>query len=260
MSKNNSDFITNMRQSGQILREILNDVIRKAAPGVNGLELDQFAESQIRKNGAVPSFKNFQGFPASLCVSINEAVVHGMPSKKPFEVGDIIGLDLGLSFSDAYTDTAKTVIVTENGVQTYDDIIKIDQSKRTKDQQLLFITAQSLELGISAARARNHVGDIGFVVQKLAKKHNLGVIRQLVGHGVGHEVHEYPSIPNFGSKGSGAILTVGQTIAIEPMFSLGNWRIKTAQDGWTANTVDHSRAAHFEHTILITANDAEVLT
>lgn len=260
MNNLNDDFITNMRTGGQILRDILNEVISKVAPGVNGLELDQFAESKILQRGGVPSFKNFQDFPASLCVSINEAVVHGMPNEIPFKVGDIIGLDLGLSFNGAFTDTAKTVIVTKTGVQTYEDIAQIEVNNRTKDQQLLFVTNTALYLGIEASRAGNHIGDIGFAVQKLAKDHGFGIIRQLVGHGVGHAVHEDPSIPNFGKKHTGAILFAGQTIAIEPMFSLGDWRIKTAKDGWTANTVDNSHAAHFEHTILITNDRAEVLT
>jgi methionyl aminopeptidase len=188
-----------------------------------------------------------QDFPASICISLNDAVVHGIPDDKPFKDGDIIGFDFGVNYKGMITDAARTFVV--------------GGTARTKrEQELVAVTLQSLDAGINVVKAGMRTGDIGAAVQAVLEKASLGVVRELVGHGVGHDLHEPPEVPNYGFRGTGALLRAGMTIAIEPMATLGEWRVVIDPDGWTIRTRDGSHAAHFEDTILITDDGCEVLT
>ncbi len=242
--------IEKIREGGKILNRILQQTAKLAKPGISTWDLNSFAEAEILKAGGRPSFKGFgpkgHQFPAGLCTSLNSVVVHGVPSKNQvLKEGDILGLDIGMEYKGLYTDTAITVAV----------------GNITKEaQRLLELTKKALSIGIEQARIGNKVGDISAAVQKVADDNHLGIIRDLVGHGVGHAVHEDPQVPNYGKKGAGPELKEGLVIAIEPMFTLGTDDIFIEDDGWTVTTRDQSLAAHFEHTVAITKNGPEILT
>ncbi len=242
--------IEKIREGGKILNRILQQTAKLAKPGISTWELNAFAEAEILKAGGRPSFKGYgpkgHQFPAGLCTSLNSVVVHGVPSKNQvLKEGDILGLDIGMEYKGLYTDTAITVAV----------------GNITKEaQRLLELTKKALSIGIEQARIGNKVGDISAAVQKVADDNHLGIIRDLVGHGVGHAVHEDPQVPNYGKKGAGPELKEGLVIAIEPMFTLGTDDIFIEDDGWTVTTRDQSLAAHFEHTVAITKNGPEILT
>jgi methionyl aminopeptidase len=245
------DEIGKIREGGKILHGILRAAAAMVKPGISTAELNDFAEKEIIKAGGRPSFKNYgekdNPFPAGLCTSINEVVVHGIPSKKEIlKEGDIVGLDIGMEYKGLYTDTAITVPV----------------GKVNKEvEKLLDVTQKALQAGIDQARPGNRVGDIGAAIEAHANKTKLGVIRDLVGHGVGYGVHEDPLIPNFGRPHTGKELKEGMVLAIEPMFTLGGYRLVFDEgDGWTISTADGKYSAHFEHTIAITKDKAEILT
>jgi methionyl aminopeptidase len=248
--------IEGIREAGRRLGIILDQVTKKAVAGVSALELDAYAEELILAGGDVPAFKKYKPdlhstpFPNSLCVSINNEIVHGIPHKdKILKDGDIVSLDLGLSHKGLFADHATTLIVGgENGHGT------------EKEKKLLKVARDALYAGIDMARQGNRVGDIGFAVGAFASKNGFGNVKELSGHGVGVYIHEDPYIPNYGRKGTGTMLKAGMTIAIEPMFTLGSPEIKVLSDGYTVVTHDRSKAAHFEHTILITHGDPEILT
>ncbi|MHB8871776.1 MAG: type I methionyl aminopeptidase [Candidatus Doudnabacteria bacterium] len=242
--------IDKIKEGGKILNRILLQTAELVKSGVSTWELNTFAEAEIVKAGGRPSFKGYGNkghlFPAGLCTSVNAVVVHGVPSKEIIlKEGDIVGLDIGMEYKGLFTDTAITVPVG-----------KISE----KAQNLLSLTKKALLIGIAEAKIGNRVGDIGAAVQKVADDNKLGIIRDLVGHGVGHAVHEEPQVPNYGKKGTGPELTEGLVIAIEPMFTLGTDDIFIEDDGWTVTTRDESLAAHFEHTVVITKNGPEILT
>lgn len=242
--------IEKIRAGGKILRRILQDTAKRVKAGVSTLELDQFAEREILKAGGKPSFKNYgesgNFFPGTLCTSVNDVVVHGVPSKKMIlKEGDIVGLDIGMQYQGLFTDTAITVAVGKISRNT---------------EKLLEVTKKALDAGIKAAQAGKRVGDISFAVQKIADAAGYGIVRDLVGHGVGYAVHEEPRVPNYGKAGTGPLLQPGMVLAIEPMFTLGGYRIVFEDDGWTVTTYDGSLAAHFEHTVVITEKGAEILT
>jgi len=239
--------VETMARAGRILADTLALVRERAAPGVSTWELDRVAEAFIRSHkGALPSFKGLYGFPATLCTSINAEVVHGIPSKKRvLREGDILSVDCGVHLGGLHADSAVTVPV---GAIT------------PEAQQLLEVTQRSLEAGIAAARANAQVGDIGAAVQAVAEAAGFSVVRELVGHGIGTQFHEEPQVPNFGSKGTGARLVPGMTIAIEPMVNVGGPDVRTLADRWTVVTKDGSLSAHFEHTVAITEDGARVLT
>jgi methionyl aminopeptidase len=246
-----------IREAGHRLGAILASVAKRAVPGVTALELDTYAEELIRAGGDIPAFKNYKPdmhhkpFPSSLCVSVNNEVVHGMPiASKVLQVGDIVSLDLGLSHKGYFADHAVTLVVGSTNEQQGTD----------KEKKLLKVTEGALYAGIDMARAGNRVGDIGFTIARFAKQNGLGIVRELSGHGVGIHIHEDPYIPNYGRKGTGALLKPGMIIAIEPMFTLGSPAIDVLPDGYTVVTRDRSKAAHFEHTVLITHGDPEILT
>jgi methionyl aminopeptidase len=240
-----------LREGGKRLAAILAKVATKVAPGVSTFELDQYAHSLIKEGGDEPAFLNYKPeghhkpYPASLCTSVNSEVVHGIPSKnKILKEGDIISIDLGLKHKGFYTDHAITVPV----------------GKATKkDQQLLDDTREALEVGIFAAVGGATVGDIGYAIESFVHK-RYGIVKELSGHGVGKHIHEDPYIPNFGKKGKGQKLIPGMVIAIEPMLNIGKANIVSMSDGYTIKTADGSRSAHFEHTILITDGEPEILT
>jgi len=243
-----------MRQAGKRLAHILQLLVKSVRPGISTLELDRLAEKLILESGAEPAFKNYQpdtasgrsGYPATLCVSINQEVVHGIPrADRILKEGDIIGLDCGLKLNGYYSDMAVTI-----------GVGKI----KPADQKLIDVTKKSLSLGIKKIKNGVHLGDVSAAIQRYVEKNSFSVVRNLSGHGIGKKLHEEPSILNFGQPATGPILKAGMTLAIEPMVNAGTWKITTASDGWTIITADGQNSAHFEHTILVTKKGAEILT
>ena len=241
------DFI---KESCRIVAETLRLVKSNVKVGITTIELDRIAEDYIRSNSAVPAFKGYSqgglpGFPGSVCTSINDAVVHGIPGQVKLEDGDIISLDVGVLKNNYYGDAATSVAVG-----------KLSDEKRN----LLEVTEKSLQLGIEQAKSGNRVHDISAAVQEYVEQNGFSIVRDLCGHGVGKFLHEDPAIPNFGRRGTGPKLKNGMTLAIEPMVNAGGYEVNTASDGWTVLTADGSPSAHFEHTILILDNSPEILT
>jgi methionyl aminopeptidase len=213
--------------------------------GATTLELDKLAHDFIRDHGGFPGFLGYHGFPNSICASVNDSVVHGIPTSQPLKNGDIVSVDIGVLMNQHWGDSAFTFQVGE----VSEDVKK-----------LLDVTQECLDLAIDAAVVGNRIGDIGYAVQTHAEKHGFGVVRELVGHGVGLELHEAPEVPNYGKKGSGPVLQEGWVIAIEPMINLGSRRIVQLNDGWTIKTSDSKPSAHFEHTVVVRKNKAQVLS
>ncbi len=234
-----------VRESSLLVGKTLAEVAAEVRPGVTPLDLDKIAYEFIHDHGAVPGFLNYQGFPNSLCISRNEAVVHGIPTKKPLEEGDILSVDCGVLMNGFYGDSAYTFKVGE-----------VDPDV----DRLLETTKRCLQLGIEQAVAGNRVGDIGYAVQQEAESNGYGVVRELVGHGLGRELHEAPEVPNFGRRGKGPKLVEGLVIAIEPMINLGTREISQLRDGWTIVTADRKPSAHYEHTVVVRKGQVEVLS
>jgi methionyl aminopeptidase len=235
-----------IKKSCHLLSEAMGEVAKAIKPGVTGWQLDKLAETYIRDHGGVPSFLGYDGFPGSLCISVNEAVVHGVPTDKPYVDGDIISVDCGVFMNNYHGDMAYTFGI---------------GNVKEETKQLLRVTKQSLLLGIEQASAGKRTGDIGWAVQDYCeKKHPYKCVRELVGHGLGTELHEDPQVPNYGHKGQGAKLPENCVIAIEPMVNLGTKNVVTLRDKWTVVTQDGKPSAHFEHTILVKQNAPELLT
>jgi methionyl aminopeptidase len=240
------DEIALMREAGRIVAEILDALEKAVAPGVSTWELDQLSERLIFEKGARPAFKGYKGFPACLCTSINSEVVHGIPSRKRrLQTGDLLKLDFGVVYRGYFGDAARTVPVG-----------KVSAEARA----LLTATRESLEAGIRAAVAGNHIGDIGHAVQTHVEARGYAVVRDFVGHGIGRKLHEEPQIPNYGTPGSKEKLRPGMVLAIEPMVNVGTWEVETLDDDWTAVTLDGKLSSHWEHTVLVTEQGPEVLT
>lgn len=237
--------IEKMRKSGQVVRQVLLETNEKVRPGVTTLELERFVEKRLAQLGAKPASKGYRGYPWCLCTSVNDEIVHGMPSNRKLEEGDIIGLDLGVIVDGYYGDSALTAPVG-----------KISESA----QKLLRVTEESLELGIQKARVGNRVGDVSAAVQEYVEKNGFSIVRDMVGHGIGREYHEEPQVPNFGQPGHGPALKEGMVFTIEPMVNSGGYQMRILDDNWTAVTADGSNSAHFEHTIAVTRNGPDVLT
>jgi methionyl aminopeptidase len=239
--------INNMREGGRMLATVLDILKQQTTAGMTTKDLADIAAKQIKALGGQPAFFNHEGFPDVICISVNDEIVHGIPSaKKEIKNGDVIGLDFGVAYKSFYTDGAITVAV---GNQTNDV------------KRLVEGTKKALDAGITAIKGDGtRVGDISAAIQETLDEHRLGVVRDLVGHGVGDSIHEAPNIPNYGSKGTGPKLSSGMTIAIEPMATLGDWQVNVLDDGWTVVSRDGSLTAHFEHTVLITDDGAEILT
>ncbi|WP_234736432.1 type I methionyl aminopeptidase [Tellurirhabdus bombi] len=231
--------------SAQVLGKAHAEVAKRIQPGVTTKELDRTAEEFIRDHGGIPSFKGYNGFPASLCISVNETVVHGIPGKYELKEGDIISIDCGVKLNGYHSDSAYTYPVGEIALEVRD---------------LLTRTKQSLYAGIGKAVEGGRVGDIGYTVQSYVEQFGYTVVRELVGHGVGKNLHEGPEVPNYGKRGQGAKLKEGMVIAIEPMINLGKKNIVQERDGWTIRTADRKPSAHFEHTVAIRKGQAEILT
>lgn len=235
-----------MKEACRISAEALKLVGSAVEPGVTTAELDRLAEEYIRKQGAVPNFKNYEGYPATACISINNEVIHGIPSsKRRIKAGDIVSVDLGAKYDGYNGDNAATFACGDIS----------DEAKRLMD-----VTRESLYEGIAAARAGGRIGDIGYAVQSYVEARGYSVVRQFVGHGIGTQMHEAPEVPNFGTKGRGVRLLPGMTIAIEPMINIGTPDVKVMPDGWTVLTKDGSLSAHFEHTVAITTEGPKILT
>lgn len=239
--------IAAMRDSGRMLATVLQKLKAEITPGMSTLDLSQIAENELEKLGGQAAFKGYQGFPEALCVSVNDEVVHGIPkAERIIQQGDIVGLDFGVNYKGMITDAAISVIAGKPKTKGHINLIKD--------------TEAAMLAGIDAVHDQVRTGDIGYAVESSLKHRPYGIVRDLVGHGVGHELHEDPNIPNYGRPNTGPWLQKDMTIAIEPMVTLGDEKVYIASDGWTIMTHDGSRAAHFEHTVLITAEGAEILT
>jgi methionyl aminopeptidase len=234
-----------IRQSAQLVSKTLGMLAREIRPGVSTLYLDRLAEAFIRDHGALPGFKGLYNYPNTLCTSVNEQVVHGIPNDRPLREGDIVSIDCGVLKDGFYGDHAYTFAVGE----VADEI-----------RQLLKVTLESLYLGIRQAVAGQRVGDISYAVQQHTEQHGYGVVRELVGHGLGRELHESPEVPNYGRRGHGPLLKNGLVIAIEPMINLGTRKVKQLNDGWTIVTADGRPSAHFEHNVAIVNGQPDVLS
>lgn len=234
-----------IKESAQVLGKAHAEVAKWIKPGITTKQLDKVAEEFIKDHKGQPSFKGYNGFPASLCISLNDIVVHGFPSQYQLREGDIISIDCGVKLNGFHSDSAYTYPVGNISAEV------MNLLKRTK---------QSLYLGIEQAVEGKRVGDIGYVIQSYVEKFGYGVVRELVGHGVGRNLHESPEVPNYGNRGQGPKLREGIVIAIEPMITLGKRSVVQEKDGWTIRTTDRKPAAHFEHTVLVRKGKAEILT
>lgn len=241
----NMSQIERMRRAGRVVGETLALMREHAKPGVTTLDLDRIAEKYIRAQGAIPTFKGYNGFPASLCTSVNEQVVHGIPSLRCLESGDIISIDCGATLDGYVGDAAVTLPIGD----VDPEILK-----------LLRVTEESLMMGIAQVKVGNRLYDVSHAVQTHVEANGFSVVRDYVGHGIGSAMHEDPQIPNFGKPGRGPRLEVGMALAIEPMVNMGTYEVKTLKDHWTVVTKDNRPSAHFEHTVAITENGWEILT
>jgi methionyl aminopeptidase len=237
--------LAKMEVANRIVAEILVGVKERVQPGIETRELDELAEEMCRQHKVAPAFKGYRGYPRSICVSVNEEIVHGIPGARRIKAGDLVSLDFGVQYQGYYGDAAVTVAVGE-----------VDPRSR----ELLEVTEKSLYAGIDLARVGKRLSDISHAVQDVVEGAKFGVIREFVGHGIGRSLHEDPQIPNFGPPGRGPLLQVGMTLAIEPMTSMGAWQVRILNDGWTAVTQDGSYAAHFEHTVAVTENGPLILS
>jgi methionyl aminopeptidase len=234
-----------MRRAGAVVGAVIVLLRQAVVPGITTKELDRIAYNEITRQGAKPTFKGYRGFPASICTSVNEQIVHGIPGRRVLKEGDIIKLDVGATLDGLIGDAAISLPVGEVSREA---------------AELMESTRQSLEEGIDASVAGNRIGDIGAAIQCLGQTRGYGVVREFVGHGVGRFLHEDPQVPNYGEAGTGPLLRPGMCIAIEPMLNLGDWRTRILDDEWTVVTADGKLSAHFEHTIAITKNGPEILT
>ena len=246
--------IEDIRISGKILATLLEMIGKELTAGMTGLDIEDLCIQELKRLGGKPVILGVPSgspkvpdFPNTICISSNDAVVHGIPDNKPFKDGDIVGFDYCVLYNGMITDAARTFIV--GGT-----------ARNSRENELVKVTKQSLDEAINIIKPGIKTGDIGATVQAVLDRHKLGVVRELVGHGVGHEMHEPPEIPNYGFKGTGTILKEGMTIAVEPMATLGEWRVVIDPDGWTIRTRDGSLSAHFEDTLLITSDGVEILT
>lgn len=245
ISIKNKDEIEIMRQAGHILAACMKEVAKQTKAGVSTSYLDKVARDFILQAGALPAFENYQGFPSTLCASVNNVVVHAVPTDYILKQGDIISLDLGLQYQGYYSDMAQTVAIGKISPQV---------------KKMLKVAEKSLELGIKAARSGNSFGDIGKTIGDYVERQGFGVVRELCGHGIGKELHEAPEIPNYGEAQVGERIKEGMVFCLEPMITMGNWKLKKSKDGFGYETKDGSLACHTERTIAIVNNKPEVLT
>ena len=240
-----AEEVGKMRKAGALLHQVLGELRKIVEPGVTTAYIDQVAEQLIRDAGAIPSSKGYEGFPAAICASVNDQVVHGFPNKKPLKEGDLLSIDCTLLLDGWQSDSAFSMAVGKASPET---------------ERLIRVTEECFWIGLDKARAGNRIGDIGHAVQEHAEKNGYGVIRDLCGHGIGREMHEDPSVPNFGTAGRGVRLRPGMVFTIEPMIARGRWPIYVDDNGWTIITRDHSWCSHYEHTLVVTEGDPEILS
>ena len=241
----NESQIEKMRRAGALLHSVLEALRAEIRPGVTTMHLDQMAERLIREAGGIPSFKGFEGFPYSICASVDDQVVHSFASHDRLRKGQLLSIDCGCILDGWQSDSAFSVLVGGGSAEA---------------QKLIDVTEECFWLGASMARAGNNLGDISHAVQAHAEAHGYGVIRDLTGHGIGQEMHEDPNVPNYGTPGRGVRLQAGMTLAIEPMISMGTWKVRVLDNDWTIVTRDGSLASHYEHTVLVTDGEPEVLS
>jgi len=237
--------IATMREAGRVVACTLRKLVEELRPGLVVKELDKVVRKEFEKHKVIPTFLGYHGYPATVCVSVNDEIVHGIPGKRVIQDGDVVSLDLGCTHKGFVADSALTVIVGE---------------AESRTRELVDVTRESLEEGIRHARAGQRLGEISHAIQTYIEARGFGVVREYVGHGVGREMHEEPQVPNYGPADRGPVLKKGMVLALEPMVTMGDWRTKQMEDNWTVKTVDGSLAAHFEHTIAITDGEPEVLT
>lgn len=238
--------IEKLRRSGRMVRQVLGEIREQVKPGITTLELEQYVAKRLKALGAAPAFKGYRGYPCCLCASLNDEVIHGIPSERhTLKEGDILSLDMGVILDGYYGDSAITVPVGEISPAA---------------QRLLTVTEESLELAIDKVRLGNRLGDVSSTVQRYAEKNGYSVVREFVGHGIGKAMHEEPQVPNFGEPGHGPLLKVGMVFAIEPMVNVGGPAVRVLDDNWTAVTADGQLSAHFEHMVAVTRNGPDVLT
>ena len=239
------DEIAIMRHAGSVVAQTLQRLVEEVRPGVVVKDLDKVVRREFERHRVVPTFLGYHGYPATVCVSVNEEIVHGIPGKRVIQDGDVVSLDLGCTYRGFVADAALTVIA---------------GTPKPGTQELVDVTRESLATGIKEARAGNRLGQISNAIQAYIEARGFGVVREYVGHGVGRQMHEEPQVPNFGPADRGPVLRKGMVLALEPMVTVGDWHTKKHADGWTVSTVDGSLCAHFEHTIAVTEGEAEVLT
>jgi methionyl aminopeptidase len=235
-----------MRRAGRITSQTIERLLEKVEPGMTTAQLDEIAEQSIRAEGATPSFKGYRGFPASICTSLNDEVVHGIPARRRIREGDILKLDVGAIWQGYHGDSAVSVFV--------------GSPPNDVAEKLVRVTEESLAAGISCLKPGNRLFDVGHAVQQVVEGAGFSVVREYVGHGVGRALHEEPQVPNYGEPGHGKEIRPGLVVAIEPMVNVGDWQTRVLDDGWTVVTLDGSLSAHFEHTIAVTDDGPEVLT
>ncbi len=239
------DEIAIMREAGRIVGETLQKLVRELRPGLVVKDLDKVVRKEFERHKVEPTFLGYHGYPATVCVSVNEEIVHGIPGKRVIQEGDVVSLDLGCTHKGFVADSALTVVV---------------GAPKPGTQELVDVTRESLNEGIRHAKAGNKLGEISHAIQTYIEAHGFGVVREYVGHGVGRDMHEDPQVPNFGPADRGPVLKKGMVLALEPMVTVGDWRTRQLDDHWTVVTADGSLSAHFEHTIAITDGEAQVLT
>ncbi len=235
-----------MRQSARLVSQTLTEITSLLRPGITTLSLDKIIGTYIRDHKAIPSFLNYSGYPFNSCISVNDVVVHGFPNERELQEGDIISVDVGVILNGWHGDHAYTFAIGDPGAET---------------AQLIRVTKESLYKGIEKAVAGNRIGDISHAIQEhTEKKYGYGVVRELVGHGLGRELHEDPQVPNYGKRGSGPVMKEGMVLAIEPMINMGRKEVYTDEDGWTVRTKDHKPSVHFEHDVCVRKNKADILS
>jgi len=242
--KSEKDLVM-MKASAKILAGVMRKLREQVKVGISTLEFDILAEGLVRKEGALPAFKGYKGYPCSICTSVNEEIVHGIPAGRKLQEGDIVSLDLGVNYQGYFSDLAITVAVG-----------KVNPSVK----KLIEVTRKALSEGIRQARPQNHLSDISYAIQSYVERHGFSVVREFVGHGIGLSLHEEPEVPNFGRPGQGPLLQSGMVLAIEPMVNMGGWESNILDNGWTAVTKDGLASAHFEHTVAITQRGPQILT
>ncbi len=254
ISVKTSQEIKIMAEGGRILAQIIKSLAQAVRPGIATKDLDKLAEELVLSYGVKPAFLGYGGFPATVCISVNDEVVHGVPGDRILLAGDLVGIDMGIVHQGLNVDSAMTVPVL--GSKSY----RQWADENPKHDKLLTVTREALAIGINQAQVGNHAGAIGHAIQRFVERNGFNVVRDLVGHGIGRRLHEEPAVPNYGNPNDGPELAQGMTIAIEPMTTAGDWKVKKGEDGFGFVTADGSVAAHFEHTVAVTGRGPEILT